>query len=243
MHIFSAVVISLFTVIDEPFGAYLIALDSKFDNTKNINNILKLKYQLSKLLGYSNISSMLLKTKMAKSSNEVSSFLSELTKKAKKSALNDINDINDIAKEFNISKVKPWDIPYLSEKIKKERFSFTDDEIIMTFQSRFGKAEWLKPYTDETMKSLPGNGVKSIQVMCPGFSADCLETIEEIGEENREYFMEAGGEKYEYIPALNSDEAHIDMLFDLVKENLHGWTVNKDTALRAGLARALGADK
>ena len=68
-----------------------------------------------------------------------------------------------------------------------------------TFQSRFGREEWLKPYTDETLKSLPEKGVKSIQVMCPGFSADCLETIEEIGEENREYFMEAGGERYEYI--------------------------------------------
>ena len=108
-------------------------MSKQLDNTKNINNILKLKYQLSKLLGYSNISSMLLKTKMAKSSNEVSSFLSELTKKATKSALNDINDINDIAKEFNISKVKPWDIPYLSEKIKKERFSFTDEEIKQYF--------------------------------------------------------------------------------------------------------------
>ena len=72
---------------------------------------------------------MLLKTKMAKSSKEVSSFLSKLTKKAKKSALSDINDINVIAKELNISKVKPWDIPYLSEKLKKRRFSITDEEI------------------------------------------------------------------------------------------------------------------
>ncbi len=108
-------------------------MNKELDNTKNINNILKLKYQLSKLLGYSNISSMLLKTKMAKSSKEVSSFLSKLTKKAKKSALSDINDINDIAKEFNISKVKPWDIPYLSEKLKKRRFSITDEEIKQYF--------------------------------------------------------------------------------------------------------------
>ena len=104
-------------------------MSKDLDNTDNIRNILKLKYQLSKLLGYSSISSMLLKTKMAKSSKEVSSFLSKLTKKAKKSALSDINDINDIAKEFNISKVKPWDIPYLSEKLKKRRFSITDEEI------------------------------------------------------------------------------------------------------------------
>ncbi|WP_282145985.1 ferrochelatase [Alteromonas stellipolaris] len=130
-----------------------------------------------------------------------------------------------------------------TSRLLAEELGLTHEEYMTTFQSRFGKAEWLKPYTDATMKSLPGQGVKSIQVMCPGFSADCLETIEEIGEENREYFMEAGGEKYEYIPALNSDEEHIDMLFGLVKENLHGWTVSKDTALRAGLARALGADK
>ncbi len=104
-------------------------MNKDLDNTDNIRNILKLKYQLSKLLGYSSISSMLLKTKMAKSSKEVSSFLSKLTKKAKKSALSDINDINVIAKELNISKVKPWDIPYLSEKLKKRRFSITDEEI------------------------------------------------------------------------------------------------------------------
>ena len=108
-------------------------MDSKFDNTKNINHILKLKYEMSKLLGYSDISSMLLKTKMAKSSEEVISFLSKLTKKATKSALADIDDIDDIAKEFNIAKVMPWDIPYLSEKLKKEKFSITDEEIKQYF--------------------------------------------------------------------------------------------------------------
>ena len=108
-------------------------MDSKFDNTKNINHILKLKYQMSKLLGYSDISSMLLTTKMAKSSEEAISFLSKLTKKATKSALADIDDINDIAKEFNITKVMPWDMPYLSEKLKKEKFSITDEEIKQYF--------------------------------------------------------------------------------------------------------------
>ncbi|MDC0475446.1 M3 family metallopeptidase [Methylophilaceae bacterium] len=108
-------------------------MSTKFDNTKNINHILKLKYEMSKLLGYSNISSMLLKTKMAKSSEEVISFLSKLTKKATKSALADIDDIDDIAKEFNITKVMPWDIPYLSEKLKKKKFSFTDEEIKQYF--------------------------------------------------------------------------------------------------------------
>jgi oligopeptidase A len=108
-------------------------MNNKFDNTKNINHILKLKYEMSKLLGYSNISSMLLKTKMAKSSEEVISFLSKLTKKATKSALADIDDLDDIAKEFNITKVMPWDIPYLSEKLKKKKFSITDEEIKQYF--------------------------------------------------------------------------------------------------------------
>ena len=108
-------------------------MNNKFDNTKNINHILKLKYEMSKLLGYSNISSMLLKTKMAKSSEEVISFLSKLTKKATKSALADVDDIDDIAKEFNITKVMPWDIPYLSEKLKKKKFSITDEEIKQYF--------------------------------------------------------------------------------------------------------------
>ena len=93
------------------------------------------------------------------------------------------------------------------------------------FQSRFGREEWLKPYTDETLKSLPEQGIKSVQIICPGFSSDCLETIEEIGEENREYFMESGGEQYAYIPALNEEEDHIDFLAELVKENIQGWSL------------------
>ena len=92
-----------------------------------------------------------------------------------------------------------------------------------TFQSRFGREEWLQPYTDETLKSLPGKGVKSIDVFCPGFSSDCLETIEEINEENREYFMEAGGEGFAYIPCLNATQGHIDALVQLVEDNLQGW--------------------
>jgi ferrochelatase len=94
-----------------------------------------------------------------------------------------------------------------------------------TFQSRFGRDEWLQPYTDETLKSLPGKGVKSIDVFCPGFSSDCLETVEEIDEENREYFMENGGEGFSYIPALNDSKDHINALTQLIEENLQGWTV------------------
>ncbi|KFD17692.1 ferrochelatase [Tatumella ptyseos ATCC 33301] len=98
----------------------------------------------------------------------------------------------------------------------REALGMNEDELIMTFQSRFGREPWLMPYTDETVKSLPEKGIRHIQVMSPGFSADCLETLEEINEQNREFFLHAGGEKFEYIPALNDDELHIRMMLELV---------------------------
>ncbi|MBD3671016.1 MAG: ferrochelatase [Gammaproteobacteria bacterium] len=94
----------------------------------------------------------------------------------------------------------------------------------VTFQSRFGKAEWLQPYTDATLKQWGRDGVQSVAVVAPGFSADCLETLEEIGEENREYYLEAGGGNYEYIPCLNDRNDHIEALASIVRDNLHGWS-------------------
>lgn len=94
------------------------------------------------------------------------------------------------------------------------------DRVMMTFQSRFGREPWLTPYTDETMQGLAAKGVKHVQVMSPGFSADCLETLEEISEQNCEFFMHGGGEKFEYIPALNDDDAHIEMMVQLVSSRL-----------------------
>ncbi|WP_417502695.1 ferrochelatase [Marinobacter sp.] len=110
-----------------------------------------------------------------------------------------------------------------TSRLLAERLGLAKDDYITTFQSRFGKEEWLKPYTDETLKSLPGQGVKSIDVFCPGFSSDCLETIEEIDEENREYFMASGGEGFNYITALNATPGHIDALVQLIEDNLQGW--------------------
>lgn len=92
------------------------------------------------------------------------------------------------------------------------------DKVMMTFQSRFGREPWLTPYTDETLKMLAEKGTKHLQVMCPGFSADCLETLEEIAVQNREVFLEAGGQQYEYIPALNDDDAHITMMVNLIEK-------------------------
>jgi ferrochelatase len=94
------------------------------------------------------------------------------------------------------------------------------DNVMMTFQSRFGREPWLTPYTDETLKMLAEKGVKHIQVMCPGFAADCLETLEEIAVQNRERFLEAGGAKYEYIPALNAAPEHIEMMVNLTRPYL-----------------------
>ena len=99
------------------------------------------------------------------------------------------------------------------------------DEYRMTFQSRVGVGEWMKDYTDETLKSLPAKGVKNVQVICPGFSVDCLETIEEISEENKTYFMTSGGESFGYIPALNDRQDHIDFLTKLLLKNSSDWTV------------------
>ena len=98
-----------------------------------------------------------------------------------------------------------------------------ETDYLITFQSRFGREEWLQPSTDETLKGLPAQGVKSVQVICPGFAADCLETLEEVGVENRDYFLAAGGERYQYIPCLNSEPGHISALTALVSGHLAGW--------------------
>jgi ferrochelatase len=91
---------------------------------------------------------------------------------------------------------------------------------LMTFQSRLGPKQWLQPYTDKTLKSLAQGGVKNVQVICPGFSADCLETLEEVAMENRDIFLEAGGEVYDYIPCLNDHPSHIDLLVKLIDQHL-----------------------
>jgi len=101
-----------------------------------------------------------------------------------------------------------------------DKLGLDKDLVMTTFQSRFGKAEWLKPYTDATLESFPKEGIKDIAIISPAFSADCLETLEELEEENREIFEEAGGEKYRYIAALNDRDDHIDALYDVLKPNL-----------------------
>lgn len=137
--------------------------------------------------------------------------------------------------------------PYFCQCHKTTRLLAAKLEIdenfcLTTFQSRFGREEWLKPYTDHTLKALPSQGATHVQVFCPGFPADCLETLEEIAVENRHYFLAAGGETFGYIPALNSEAAHIEALCQLVDSHLGGWLAPIDSpAQRRRLAIALGA--
>jgi len=137
--------------------------------------------------------------------------------------------------------------PYFCECHKTTRLitaqlGLDENQYQQTFQSRFGREEWLKPYTDATLKALPGLGITSVQVFCPGFSADCLETLEEIDVENRQYFLAAGGESFEYIPALNTSEQHIDALINIIQENINGWSIdNSERTMQKLLAFNLGA--
>ena len=96
--------------------------------------------------------------------------------------------------------------------------SYTDIKIMTTFQSRFGPQEWLQPYTDKTLESLPNEGVKNLLVICPGFSSDCVETLEEISIQGKESFLKAGGLNFDTVPCLNDDPDHIDLLNHLVNK-------------------------
>ncbi len=101
------------------------------------------------------------------------------------------------------------------------------DQYAVTFQSRFGRAEWLRPYTSVVLEELGRAGAKRVDVICPGFVADCLETLEEIAMEGRETFQHAGGGDFHYIPALNDSPAFIDALVELVRAHVQGWSVSR----------------
>lgn len=104
-------------------------------------------------------------------------------------------------------------------KLLAEQLNLDPDDWSISFQSRLGRKEWIKPYTDETLKQWGATGVNSVQVICPGFPTDCLETLEEIAVENRGLFITAGGGEYSYIPALNSSPKHIRLLAEIIKKH------------------------
>ncbi len=108
-------------------------------------------------------------------------------------------------------------------RLLRERLKLDDEQFLMTFQSRFGTAEWLKPYTDATVKSLAERGVKNLAIITPGFAADCLETLEEIAMENAEIFRHAGGENFAHIPCLNDSDRGMAVIRDVVARELMGW--------------------
>ena len=101
-------------------------------------------------------------------------------------------------------------------RLMKEKYSTID--IHTTFQSRFGPREWLKPYTDKTLESLPAKGVKNLLVICPGFASDCVETLEEIDIQGREIFLNSGGKNFDLIPCLNDSSDHIDLFEKLISK-------------------------
>jgi ferrochelatase len=127
-------------------------------------------------------------------------------------------------------------------RLMAERLGLQSNEVLVTFQSRFGKAKWLEPYTEPTLIALAEQGVKSVDVMCPGFVADCLETLEEIAQEARDAFLEAGGSTFNYVPCLNDLPAWTDALAALAIRHLQGWPSQvepDETALAQQRARAL----
>jgi ferrochelatase len=108
-------------------------------------------------------------------------------------------------------------------RLLRERLGWGKDDILVTFQSRFGTEEWLQPYTVEDVARLAEQGVRNIAMMAPAFSSDCVETLEEIQGEIRESFLHAGGETFTYIPCLNDDDAHVEMMAAIAEQELAGW--------------------
>ncbi len=148
--------------------------------------------------------------------------------------------------------------PYFCEcqktaRLAAEALGLNKEQWMVTFQSRFGREEWLRPYTDKTLEKLPRQGIKKVALVCPAFAADCLKTLEEIAVENRGIFLEAGGESFSYIPALNDRPDHIEALAELALRHMQGWPelseewnvshVSRDAEVTQARARALGAKR
>jgi len=142
--------------------------------------------------------------------------------------------------KYTLDKGDPYHCQcYKTGRLLAEALGLKDEEWVLTFQSRVGREEWLAPYTDETVKELGAQGLGRLDVVCPGFSADCLETLEEIAMQNAEFFIEAGGKSLHYIPALNSREEHIAALLQLISRHTRDWADIEDPAeLQASSERA-----
>ena len=127
-----------------------------------------------------------------------------------------------------------------SARLVAERLGLADGHWAVSFQSRFGRAEWLQPYTSTTLTAWARAGTQTVDVVCPGFAADCLETLEEIGQEVRDAFVESGGQDFRYVPCLNDDADWIEALARLAEGHLQGWDTRRaPVADEAGRQRAL----
>jgi protoporphyrin/coproporphyrin ferrochelatase len=118
--------------------------------------------------------------------------------------------------------------PYMQQclttaRLLRERLNLSAEFLVTSFQSRVGREPWLKPYTDEVLVEFAGGGVEHVQVLCPGFAVDCLETLEEIEIRGREQFLAAGGKRLDYVPALNDTATHVQLLRSLIKRNIRDW--------------------
>lgn len=111
----------------------------------------------------------------------------------------------------------------VTARLLRDKLGLSEERFRLTFQSRFGPDEWLQPYTDETVKALAQGGTKSLAIVAPGFSADCLETLEELDGENREIFLHNGGKEFAYLPCLNDSEEGMQVIEAVVRRELMGW--------------------
>ena len=154
--------------------------------------------------------------------------------------------------KFHLDKGDPYHCQcHKTARLIGEALGLKKDDVVVTFQSRFGRAEWLQPYSDKTLESLGAAGTKRIDVICPGFAADCLETLEEIAMEAKETFLHAGGEAFNYISVANDSQAYVEALTTIALEHLHGWVTTdwnraaaaEGNARSAHLATALGATR
>jgi len=133
--------------------------------------------------------------------------------------------------KYTLEKGDPYHCECLKTgRLLAEELGLGKEQYAVTFQSRFGKAEWLQPYTSATLKQWGSEKLKRVDVVCPGFVADCLETLEEIAMEGKEEFQHAGGGEYHYIPCLNARDDWMHALTDLVMDNLQGWLITPDAA-------------
>ncbi len=152
--------------------------------------------------------------------------------------------------KFHLDKGDPYHCEsHKSARLIAERLGLQKGEYIVTFQSRFGRAEWLQPYTDKTLEKLGEEGIARVDVICPGFACDCLETLEEIAMEGKETFLEAGGKSFNYLPVANDSQAYVGALTTIALDNLQGWIspdwqpekAKIENAASAERAKAIGA--